>query len=360
MKSLYITSVEPHSGKTAVCLALGRQLQADGYKVGFLKPLSTQPWRTPDGKLVDEDAAFVQSALALQADPAALSPVVVTPTSLRERLQGKGQDDLLLKIKRAAQEAGKGNDILLLEGGASLREGYAMGLSNLQVAEALGAPALVLVRYRGDMNLVDDALTARFRLQDRLLGLILNHIPEEAKTFVEEYAKPYLLGQGIRCLGCLPRVPRLSALSLGEIIELLEAEVLTQRHDPQALVEVFTVGAMTADAALSRFRRHPHKAVITGGDRTDIMLAALETSTVALILTGNLRPSPLIVQQAEALQVPMLLVKGSTMETVEAIEHAYGRTSLGGKEKLETFTQLMAKNVDVKGIYSALGLNGRR
>ena len=45
MKSLYVTSVERYSGKTATCLALGIRLQADGYEVGYLKPVSYQPWR---------------------------------------------------------------------------------------------------------------------------------------------------------------------------------------------------------------------------------------------------------------------------------------------------------------------------
>ena len=36
------------------------------------------------------------------------------------------------------------------------------------------------------------------------------------------------------------------------------------------------VGAMSVESALSYFRRKPNKAVITGGDRADIQLAALE------------------------------------------------------------------------------------
>ena len=31
MKALYITSIEPFSGKTAVCLALGRRFKREGY-----------------------------------------------------------------------------------------------------------------------------------------------------------------------------------------------------------------------------------------------------------------------------------------------------------------------------------------
>jgi hypothetical protein len=357
MKALYVTSIEPYSGKTAVCLALGKQLQADGHKIGYLKPVSTQPWRTPQGKLADEDAAFVQGALDLGTDPSGLSPVIVTPSLLSKLLTEKDKRDHQKLIKDAASAAAEGMDVLLLEGNECLRRGYSLGISDTQVAEMLAALVLVVIRYRGALPLIDDAVAAKFRLGDQLLGVILNHIPEEERTFVEKQARPYLEKQGVRVLGALPRVPQLSALSVGELKERLEAEVLTDNLDPDALVETFTVGAMTADAALSRFRRTKNKAVITGGDRTDIQLAALETPTELLILTGNLQPSPLIIQQAEMLNVPILLVKDNTMETVEIVERAYGKTRLGQPEKLETFMQLMAEHVDIAALYAALELS---
>lgn len=340
-----------------MALALGRQLQTDGYKVGYLKPVSTQPWRTPEGKLADEDAVFIHNMLSLEGDPTQAATIIITPTTLRERLKELDRPFQMDLIVNAAKQAGAGKDVLLLEGGASLRDGYAMGLSNLHVAEVLGAPALVIVSYRGEMPLIDDALAARFRLGDRMIGMILNHVPDDAAEFVKDYALPFLEREGLPILGTLPRKPRLSALSVGELVGFLDAEVLTAEYDPEALVETFTVGAMTADAALSRFRKYQNKAVITGGDRTDIQLAALETSTVTLILTGNLRPSPLIIKQAEALHVPILLVKTNTMETVDVIERTHGKTRLGQPEKLDTFLQLMAENIDLKVIYAALGLS---
>jgi BioD-like phosphotransacetylase family protein len=215
MKSLYITSVEPYSGKTAVCLALGNILQEDGYKIGYLKPVSTQPWRTPEGKLADEDAVFVHKSLSLEGDPIDVSPIIVTPSTLRNRLKGLDGEDLIKKIEARAEKISEGKDLLLLEGGGSLREGYAMGLSNLHVAQVLGAPALVIVPYRGEMRLVDDVLTARFRLGEQLLGVILNMVPDEGRDFLSEYAVPFLEAKGITVLGALPSVPRLSALSVG-------------------------------------------------------------------------------------------------------------------------------------------------
>jgi BioD-like phosphotransacetylase family protein len=356
MRALYVTSVESYSGKTAFCLALGKHLQSKGLKLGYLKPLSTQPWRLPDGSLADEDSAFVRTTLGLDADPHTLAPVVITDQALRQHLKDRDSQNLIASVDAAVERQMENADVLLIEGGASLREGYALGLSNPSVATHLGAPALVLVKYRGEMEVVDDALTAQFRLGDLLMGIILNHVPDSATSFITEYAIPFIQNNGIPVLGHLPEMPRLAALSLQEVVDLLDAEVLNETSGLDALADKFTVGAMNAEAALARFRRQQHKVVITGGDRTDIQLAALETSTVGLILTGNLKPSPMVLQQAEALNVPVLLVKENTIETVESIERTFGRTRLGQTEKLDTFVKLVQDRVDLAPVNEALGI----
>ncbi len=355
MKSLYITSVERYSGKTALCLALGRRLQQDGYRVGYLKPLSLQPWWM-SGRLVDEDAAFVKEVLGLSAQPWELSPVVVTAEGLQERLAQTRELNLMDQVKEAAERAGRDQDVLLLEGGASLREGYVVGLPTPLVAQTLGSHVLVVVRYRDAVRVLDDALAAATRLGNLLVGAILNRVPQEAASFVNDLAIPFLERHGIPVFGSLPQKRALEAITVEELRLALNAQPLTRTYNPQALVENLTVGAMTAEAALSRFRRQMNKAVITGGDRTDIQLAALETSTTCLVLTGNLQPSPLIVKQAEELGVAVLLVPGNTMETIEAIERVFGKTRLAQAVKLQQFEALFAEHVDIGRLYRAIGL----
>jgi dihydrofolate reductase len=99
-------------------------MQSDGYKVGYMKPVSTQPWRTPDGKLADEDAVFVHSSLGLDGDPLKASTIIVTASALRERLKGLSEHDLVGDIQEAVKTAGEGKDVLLLEGGASLHGAF--------------------------------------------------------------------------------------------------------------------------------------------------------------------------------------------------------------------------------------------
>ena len=79
-----------------------------------------------------------------------------------------------------------------------------------------------------------------------------------------------------------------------EPVETEETESKYPSEERQELIENFSIGAMNVEQALTYFRRIPRKAVITGGDRADIQLAALETDTVALVLTGNLFPAPVV------------------------------------------------------------------
>jgi hypothetical protein len=169
---------------------------------------------------------------------------------------------------------------------------------------------------------------------------------------------PFLEAKDVPVFGVLPLRRQLMAISVGELIDHLGAEVLTHTDFNAELVENLLVGAMSVDQALPRFRRMMNKAVITGGDRSDIQLAALETSTTALVLTGNLRPSPAVIGQAEQAGVAVLMVPSDTLSTVEAIEEVFGKTRLGQAEKLNRFQAIMADNLDYSRLMKALGIKG--
>lgn len=357
MKALYITSLQTFSGKTAVCLALGRWFQQQGRQVGYLKPLSTQPWEPVPGRTVDEDADFVRRVLGLSDPAEALVGVVLTPSLLRETLCGCSSRDLHAEVHAAFQRASAGKDILLVEGGASLREGVGIGLGPADMAQALDASVLAVVRFQNEMGLVDDCAVARLRLGSRLMGVLVNAVPDPARDFVAEVARPCLEGRGIPVLAAIPRREELQAISVGELVQVLGAEFLTPAGKEHVLIEHLVVGAMSVEQALPRMRRIAgSKAIITGGDRADIQWAALETATTCLILTGHLRPQPEVLRRAEEVGVPVLLVRQNTMETVEAIERVFGKTRLGQREKLERFEALLAEHFDFGRLCESLGL----
>lgn len=355
MKPLYITAVVTFSGKTALALGIGLKLQAAGHKVGYYKPVSTQPYFA-NGKLVDEDADFVRRSLGLDTPATELSSVIVDEVLLQSVIEGEHAPDYEQKVKDDYAKLSAGKDVLLVEGGGSMREGYTVGLSTVSVADMLDLPTLGVVRYRDGLKLLDDVLAMKYRMEKHLLGVMINGVPADAMDQVRGKAAQFLEKRGIKVYGVLPHQQQLMSISVGELRSILNPKVLSAEAHDEALVENLSVGAMSVEAALPRFRRTLNKAVITGGDRADIQAAALETSTVALILTGNLQPSSTVVKRAEELGVAVLIVPGSTIETVEAVEKVFGKTRLGQPEKLNRFTTMLDENLDTARLFADLGL----
>ena len=355
MKQLFITAAVTFSGKTALALGIGLKLGAAGHKVGYFKPVSTQPLYV-EGKLVDEDAEFVRRMFNIDAPTEQLSPVIVDETLFESLIEGKQDRDFVQEVKVAYQKVESGKDVLLIEGGASMREGYAVGLNSTAIADTLDLPTLGVVRYRDGLKLIDDVLALQHRMGKHLIGVVINSVPADALDQVKTPVATYLERRGVKVYGVLPTLPVLMSISVGEVIQLLNASVLAGDNQRAKLIENLSVGAMSAESALPRLRRMINKAVITGGDRTDIQAAALETSTIALVLTGDLQPSPTIVKRAEELGVAVLLVPGSTIETVQALEKVFGKTRLSLPEKLNHFKEMLDASLDWTRLFADMGV----
>jgi BioD-like phosphotransacetylase family protein len=355
MATLYITSTETFSGKSALCVGLARRLQRDGYRIGYMKPVSTGT-RLGTGP-VDEDAEFFKHTFGLPDSLEDMVPVNITSRTLEAILRGEETIDFAARLQSAYERVAHGRDVVVLEGGSNLREGYLIGLPTPQVGDLLAARELVVVKYNDDLQMLDDALTARVRLGESLIGAVLNAIPRQQMPFVQEAVKPALEARGVPILAVLPQERLLLSVSVRDLAEFLSGKILCCADKADELVEHLMVGAMSVDSALTYFRRKPNKAVITGGDRPDIQLAALETSTKCLILTGNLSPSPIILGRAEEVGVPMILVRQDTLSAVEVIERFFGKTRFHLEKKIERFEELLGDRFDFARLYDALGLN---
>jgi BioD-like phosphotransacetylase family protein len=354
MATLYITSTATFSGKSALCVGLAKRLQRDGFRIGYMKPVSTGA-RLAAG-LVDEDAEFFKQTFGLPDSLEDMAPIGITSRTVEAILGGQETTDFGDKLRAAYGRIAQGREVVILEGGCNLREGYLIGLPTPSVADMLNARELAVIKYESDLQVLDDALTARTRLDESLIGVVLNAIPRQRMPFVQEMAKPALEERGIPILAVLPQERLLLSISVGELADFLSGEILCGPEKADELVEHLMVGAMSVDSALTYFRRKPNKAVITGGDRPDIQLAALETSTKCLILTGNLRPSPIILGRAAEVGVPMILVRQDTLTTVEIIERFFGKTRFHQEKKIQRFEEMLEDRFDFERLYAELGL----
>ena len=354
MATLYVVSPETYSGKSALCVGLGRHFRREGYAIGYMKPVSRTA-RREAGRLVDEDAKFVKGAFDLREPVSTLAPVCLDALAIEATLRGEG-DDYVDRLKTAFDAVSRDKDIVLLEGGNSLADGFTVDLPSHKISRLLSAQEVVVVRYSEEL-MVDQLLAAKEKLGDTMLGAVINIVPRQRFGFVTEAVEPFLTLRGIRVYAILPQERILRSISVMELAEVLGGEVLCCPEALDELVEHLMVGAMSVDSALSYFRRKPNKAVITGGDRPDIQLAALETSTKCLILTGNLHPSPIILGRAEEMGVPMILVKKDTLSTVEVVEQFFGKTRFHQEKKIFRFERIMDEHFNYGALYEDLGIS---
>lgn len=353
MKVLYITSGETFSGKSALCVGLGIRFRKDGFKVGYMKPVVVN-CEVREGLPFDEDVAFARRIFEMSEPFDVLCPVALTPAKLDQQLRGPDMD-FEPKLLDAYARLAAGRDVLVLEGGRSLREGYVAGLPPKRVVDLVDAKVLMVVKYDESL-MIDRIMTGQNYFKESLIGAVINEVPRPQLEHVQESVVPFLTRHGVKVLGVIRKEPLLAAPSVRELADGLNAELLCANECFDELVETFLVGAMSADSALSHFRRKPNKAVITGGDRTDIQLAALETSTRCLILTGNLYPAPHVINRAEELCVPVLLTKLDTLATIEIIEGYFDRSRFQQPQKVERFSALLDEYLDFAALYEALGL----
>jgi hypothetical protein len=353
MTTLYFTSIEAFSGKTALCVGIGKRLLRDGFSVGYMKPISTTARRV-EGKVVDEDAEFIKELFGLAEPSEVIAPISLASEVVEAVLSGE-EEDFGAVLKDAYSQVSRGKDVVLLEGGANPLEGCLIGLPTYRVARILGANVMVVSKYTDDL-VVESLLGAKEIYGDSMLGAVINAVPRRRLRFVEVKAKPYLEERGVMVFAVLPEERLLASISVKELAECLDGEVLCCQDKVGELVEYLMVGAMTMESALSYFRRKPNKAVITGGDRPDIQLAALETSTKCLVLTGNLRPSPIVLGRAEDVGVPMILVNLDTLTTVEVIGRFFGKTRFHQERKIKRFEEMLEERFDFESLYECLGL----
>jgi hypothetical protein len=179
--------------------------------------------------------------------------------------------------------------------------------------------------------------------------------PDDREALEGELGQ-YLERRGIPVIGIVPSDDLLGAITVRELAEHLPAKLLCCEKALDELVVHFVIGAMGVASAATYFRQLSDKAVVTGGDRADIQLAALQTATKAIVLTGNIYPSGPILKRAQQLGVPLLLAAHDTLTTVERIEQITGRLRVREAAKVARARVLFEKHVDMARVRALVGL----
>lgn len=334
MKKLIIGSLAKSAGKTSVIVGLTK---AYGKTIGYMKPFGDRLLYKKK-RLWDYDSALVTGIFGLKENPEDMS-IGFEHAKLRYMYD---EAETKKKLSEMASHNGEGKDILFVEGPENLAAGVSIHLDVISAARNLGG-RLILVLSGSEDSIIDGAAFINKYIdmsQVDLAGVIVNKVHD-----VEDFKNTYLgsiAGLGINVLGVIPYQKVLGRFSVGYLADALFARVIAGEAGLSRMVKRIYIGAMAADTVVRDhiFEKEDKKLVITGGDRSDMIIAALETDTSAIIVTCNVLPEPTIISKASELGVPLLMVSADTYQVVKQIDALEPLLTKGATEEIELLGKL--------------------
>jgi len=295
----------------------------------------------------DADASFF--AHLQDAPPPDGWPVDVEVQEAREGLRDRTRERILAAFQKAA---GQANEIIVE--GPSMAAAQAGTLAITPgLAEALDARVILLVRYSPMLH-ANDILGPARSLGHRLLGVVVNGVLRYRTYAAQTSLVAPLREQGMSVLGVLPEERCLLGVTVGQLAQHVGGEFLLGEEKRDQLVAHLMIGGLVLDGGVHYFGQSDAKAVIVRGDRPDIQMAALNTPTRCLVLTGGHHPIQYVQDKAEEDEVSIILAQSNTVAAAKALEPLFDEVIIHHPAKVECFAQLLGQAIDTETIVPAL------
>jgi len=342
MNSLIFASLRANAGKTSLIVGLAEHL---GRPVGYMKPFGDRLLYSKK-RLWDYDAALMSNLYAIDRNPENMS-IGFDHAKIRYMYTG---DSLRVQLEKMAEIMGRDTDMLLIECGKSISYGCGVHLDPLSIARALKTP-LVIVASGSDEDILDDILFLRRQVDlsgVEIAGFIINGV-----NAIDSFKELYLpeIEKEVKVLGIVPHSVELGYYNLRFLADRLFAKVLTCERNLGRVVKHIFIGAMAGDTALQKpFFRKSDKLIITGGDRTDMILAAIESDSAGILLTNNILPPANILARVEESGIPMLLANTETNEAARRIAGLQPLLTLDDRPRIELLRDLVSKHIDIAAL----------
>ena len=342
MNKLVIASMRENAGKTSLIVGLAR---AKDRNIGYLKPLGDRLLYRKKRQW-DYDASVMTGLFSLGENPEDMT-FGFEHAKLKFMYDEEGLKE---KFAESVQAIGA-RDTVFIEGGRTINYGMSIGLDALSLARHADARLVVVVSGNDDLIVDDVAFLTRYLAGVGVTfdGVVVNKV-RDVRDFSETHL-PVLREMGVNVRGILPFREELTWFSVGYLADKLFAKVLAGEGALTNVVKHIVVGAMSADAVLhAPVFAAEAKLVITSGDRSDMILAAIETGARAVVLTNNILPPALIVAKAAEHNVPLLLVHPDTFATAKQIDDMDPLLTAQDTARADFLADLVRTNVNLDNI----------
>ena len=346
-KPIYLCSLRRRSGKTLLAIGMIQKLQKEGKKVAYFKPIGV-----PIGALSDKQDYRVKFILD-QVYKTDLPYETISPISIPSRyyidaIDADKKGEYLKTIKQAYNKISKDVDYVIIEGCPTIRSFVRVGIDDVSIAQYLGINDLVFVQTESSDNVIDNFFFTMnyFNFRDiNIKGIIFNAIDFDYIPRIEELHENHIKRYNIPIIGKIEKSMKLLAPRVSEIQEAIGAELINESAfgGLKNYVRTYIVGAMNTQAALKYLRQAESAAVVTGGDRADLLLASLDTDVSCLILTGFIQPDTKIITAANEKGIPILLSPSDTYTTLRNMERMVTKIQV---DELDIIRELLEDNLN--------------
>jgi BioD-like phosphotransacetylase family protein len=346
MKKFVVASPERSAGKTSLIAGVAAAL---GAKCGYVKPIGDRLLYRKK-RLWDHDAALFVALWKLDTKPEDIT-IGFEHAKLRYMYDEEGRKR---RLRTMLPEPAPPDAVLLVEGGRDLSCGASVHLDAVSLARYLDARLVLVVAGPEDQVLDEVSFVRKYvgMREARFAGVVVNKVRDVA-AFAET-TRPHFAAQGLPLLGVLPRRDELTQPSVGFLVDRLFAKVITGEKELRRTVRHIFIGAMSADAAArSPLFGKPGKLIITSGDRTDMILAALDSDTACVLLTNNVLPPPSVISRATDRGVPLVLVPQDTYQVASQVDDLEPLLAPEETEKIALLGDLVRDHVELGELLGA-------
>ncbi|MFH1874086.1 MAG: DRTGG domain-containing protein [Pseudomonadota bacterium] len=342
MKKIIIASPHQNAGKTSLIVGLAKALNQ---KVGYLKPLGDRLLYQKKRQW-DYDSATMTNLVGIQENPEDIT-IGFEHSKLRFMYDEKEIRNKLSQTLAAIDN----RDIVFIESGKNLSCGMSVHLDPVSLASFTTGKLIVVISGTDD-EIYDDVCFLKKYLENTNVdfgGVIINKIRDK-KEF-EHVHLGNIKEIGLKILGVMPYAPELTHRHVAYLADKMFAKVIAGEENLTRLVKTVVVGAMSANSVISLpIFRAEDKLVITSGDRSDMIVAALETNSAAIILTNNILPPANIISKATELGIPLLLVRYDTFEAAKQVDDLEPLLTKDDAPKAELLGKLATEHINIEAI----------
>ena len=338
MNKVVIASIRQSAGKTSAIVGIAAALNK---KIMYLKPFGDR-MVSQKKRLWDYDAALITGLFGVNGNPVDMS-LAFEHSKIQYRHDEEGTKQRVLEhISRIRGD----QEILFIEGGNDLSYGISVHLDSVSLAKHTGGRLFIVISGE-EGSLLDDLVFLKTHVNltgVTLGGIIINKV----QNLYELSIHLPMINSLFRVVGVIPYQRELTYCSVHYLAERLGAKVIAGEGGLKRVVKNVIVGAWSANVLQQNplFEKE-NKLVITGGDRSDMILACLEGDTSGIILTNNILPISKVISKAEEHKIPLLVVPADTYQSARQIERLEMLMTREDHDKLNLLKQLFTKYVNL-------------